>query len=54
MSAGEARFGQKIPDDPFYYDQPLNELNNDVQTALKATKPNVPSVSMRKGQARDN
>ena len=30
MSVGEPRFAEKLPQDPFYLDQPLNELTNDV------------------------
>ena len=42
MDKGEERFKEKLPEDPFYDDQPLNELDNDVHGALvKATKPEV-------------
>ena len=54
MSVGQARFSEKLPEDPFYQDQPLNEFSNDVQAALKAIKPKVPGVSLGKGPAKDN
>ncbi len=54
MDGGEARFKQRLPEDPFYDDQPLNELNNDINAALKAIKPNVPTVKISKSSARDN
>lgn len=41
MDAGEPRFKVKLPEDPFYEDQPLNELNCDVIHALNAVRPGV-------------
>ena len=45
MDRGEERFREKMNADPFYDEQPLNELDNDVHEALKAVRPkvNVPS-----------
>ena len=42
MSKGEERFKEKLNEDPFYEDQPLNELDNDVHEALKAVRPKIP------------
>ncbi len=39
MQSAEPRFVDKLPQDPFYYDQPLNEFTNDVLSAVAATKP---------------
>jgi len=42
MDRGEERFKERRNSDPFYEDQPLNELDNDVHVAIeKATKPHV-------------
>ena len=45
MDRGAERFPEKLNADPFYDEQPLNELDNDVHEALKAVRPkvNVPS-----------
>ena len=34
MGRAEPRFVEKLNKDPFYDDQPINELNNDVLKAL--------------------
>lgn len=54
MDGGEPRFKDKLPEDPFYNDLPINELANDINKALKAIKPNVPKVSLSKGSLKDN
>ena len=54
MNGGEPRFKDRLPEDPFYQDQPLNELKNDITAALKAIKPNVPQANFGKGGAKDN
>jgi len=41
MDAGEPRFKVKLPQDPLYDDQPLNEFTNDVYQALSAVRPGV-------------
>ena len=42
MDKGEERFKERLNPDPFYDDQPINELENDVYTAMeKAIKPHV-------------
>ena len=42
MDKGEERFKEKLNLDPFYEDQPINELDNDVLKAMdKAVKPHV-------------
>ena len=38
---GEERFKERLNPDPFYDDQPINELDNDVHEALKAVRPKV-------------
>ena len=45
MDRGAERFKEKLNADPFYDEQPLNELDNDVDKALAAVRPkvNVPS-----------
>lgn len=42
MDRGEERFREKMNQDPFYDEQPLNELDNDIQGALeRGTKPAI-------------
>ena len=38
-----------MPEDPFYEDQPINELDNDVMGAMiKATRPDVGGVDFKR------
>ena len=42
MDRGEERFKERLNPDPFYDDQPINELDNDVYKAMeKGVKPHV-------------
>ena len=42
MDRGEERFKERLNQDPFYEDQPINELDNDLHGALdKAIEPKV-------------
>jgi len=42
MDKGEERFKERLNSDPFYDDQPINELDNDVHVALEmAIKPKI-------------
>ncbi|CDW74037.1 UNKNOWN [Stylonychia lemnae] len=42
------RFPDKVSKDPFYNDQPLTELNIDIDKAIQATKPNIPVVDFKR------
>ena len=53
MSKGEQRFKEKLNEDPFYEDQPLNELDNDVHEALKAVRPKIPAPDFNRYTAGD-
>ncbi len=56
MDKGEERFPDKPNKDPFYDEQPLTELNIDVDKALQATKPEVSAPDFKRyiaGEVRD-
>lgn len=49
MDRGEERFRERLHEDPFYDEQPLNELTNDVTGALiKGTKPEATAVDFNR------
>lgn len=50
----EDRWKTKLPEDPFFDDQPLNELTNDVMAALeKGTKPERRAPDFKRFDAAD-
>lgn len=53
MGKAEPRFVDKLPSDPFYDDQPLNELNNDLLGALNAVKAEPRKAAWAKQSAGD-
>lgn len=50
----EPRFVEKLEKDPFYNDQPLNELNNDIHGAIAAVKPEPRHTNFGKQSAKQN
>jgi hypothetical protein len=53
MAKAEPRFVEPLPKDPFYDDQPINELNNDILAAFDAIKPEARKTNFAKQSAGD-